>query len=363
MADHVFLYDFLAARGGAERVLQTLVAEFGGQSIVGFVNEDLFSGDNALADVVDLGAYSALPALKMYRVCSSFSKLNLDAFNARQRVFSGSYAVLAARNSKGGENICYCHTPPRFLYDLRDYYAQTSSPAMGIALKAFGAWFKPQYEQSMAKMHTILANSLNVQRRLKAYLNLESRVVYPPVETSSYRWLHDGDYYVSTARLEPLKRVDLIVKAFLRIPDKKLVVASGGSMFDELRKLSANAPNIHFTGWITDAQSADLLGGARASIYIPIDEDFGMSPVESMAAGKPVIGVAEGGLVETILHGETGHLLPKNPSTENLIDALNQLDRLRPHNLRFACEKQAACFSRARFTENIRRVLATPHAP
>jgi glycosyltransferase involved in cell wall biosynthesis len=273
------------------------------------------------------------------------------------RLFSGSYAPLANRGFGHGRSIYYCHTPPRFLYDLRDHY-QASFPAwQGPLLAALRRWLQPRYEAAVRSMDVVLANSRNVQRRLQDYLGVASRVVYPPVDTDRFQWLADDGYFLSTARLEPLKRVDMLVRAFKRMPSMRLVVSSGGSELARLTALAADAPNIRFTGWLDDAQLTTLMGRARASIYVPLDEDFGMSPVESMAAGKPVIGVAEGGLLETVVDGETGILLPPQLTEDALVAAVLALDARRAAAMRGACVLQAQQFSTERFTEEITRVL------
>ena len=98
--------------------------------------------------------------------------------------------------------------------------------------------------------------------------------------------------------------MDLIVKAFKKMPDKRLVVVSGGADMPGIKQIAEESPNIEVLGWISEARLCDLMGRCIATIYIPRDEDFGISPVESMAAGKPVIGVQEGGLLETVGGGE-----------------------------------------------------------
>jgi glycosyltransferase involved in cell wall biosynthesis len=178
-------------------------------------------------------------------------------------------------------------------------------------------------------MDKIFANSKNVQVRLKRYLGVDSEVLYPPVNIERFKWLSDGDYFLSTARLEPLKRVDLIVEAFKQMPDEKLVVTSGGSQLDNLKKLAGDAPNIEFTGWVSEARLAELVGHCKATIYIPKDEDFGMSPLESQAAGKPVVGVDEGGVAETVLHGRNGLLIRTPPSPSRICEAVREFGAAR----------------------------------
>jgi len=164
------------------------------------------------------------------------------------------------------------------------------------ALQAFINYLQPRYENAITQMDTLIANSENVRRRIQYYLNQEAIVIYPPCDTARFIWRGQDNYYLSMGRLDPLKRVDLIIQAFLKMPDKRLIITSGGSELQQLKKLAKNAPHIQFTGWLDDAQLADLVGHAIATVYLAKNEDFGMSPLESMAAGKPVIGVAEGGV-------------------------------------------------------------------
>ena len=192
---------------------------------------------------------------------------------------------------------------------------------------------------------------------MKKHLGRDAQVIYPPCETDKFKWLGQEGYYLSTARLENFKRVETVIQAFLRMPDQKLVVASGGSEFQRLRQLAQDAPNITFTGWVTEEKLQTLMGNAIASIYIPIDEDFGMSPVESMAAGKPVIGVSEGGLLETVIPGETGALISANPSTEDLISAVLKMGAKTALSMRDACHARARRFDKKIFIKEMAAVL------
>ena len=123
-----------------------------------------------------------------------------------------------------------------------------------------------------------------------------------------------------------------------------------------MKRLAADAPNIHFTGWQTEAQLSRWIGNAIAAIYIPMDEDFGMSPVESMAAGKPVIGVAEGGLLETVVPDQTGILLEPPPTADAITAAVNDLTPKRAQEMRSACETRASLFTREIFLEKMRKM-------
>lgn len=145
--------------------------------------------------------------------------------------------------------------------------------------------------------------------------------------------------------------------AFLGMPDQKLVIASVGRHELPLRKLADCAASIYFTGWQSEASLHDCIGGARAAIYVPTDEDFVMSPVEAMFAGKPVIGVCDGGLMETIVDGVTGLLLEPELDVDSLREAINTFNPARELAMRGACELQTEKFSKKTFVDRMESII------
>jgi len=353
----LLLYDFLSVYGGAERVLAIMQAHWDSDVCVGFSRTESFGRQIPANRLIDLRADHFLQPLMIAKLLRAFRTRGEQAASRYPlRLYAGSYSVLAHRPEHPGTSLYYCHTPPRFLYDLRDHYVHASPQWQRPLLATLRAWLQPRYETAVKGMHTVWANSRNVQQRLKTHVGVESQVVYPPVDTDRFKWIADGNYFLSTSRLEPLKRVDVLVEAFKAMPQHTLVITSGGSEFERLKRMAADSTNIRFTGWTSDEQLRRLMGEARATLYVPKDEDFGMSPVESMAAGKPVIGVAEGGVLETVLHGETGILI-QQPTPEAVRDAVTEMSSTRGLNMRTACEDRATMFSRARFFSTIDSAL------
>lgn len=350
------LYDFLAAKGGAERVHFELCDVLDAFGIVGYVDELLFPALDA-ENQLSLQAYSRVAPLRMARLVHAFRALKARLDPAQPKIFSGSYSVLAHDPASTGRSLYYCHTPPRFLYDLRDHYGSEFGVGMRLGLHAFSTWLQPRYELAVRSMDVVLANSETTRARLQQYLGIDAKVVYPPVDIERFKWLSDGDYFVSTARHEPLKRVDIVIQAFKQMPDRKLVVASGGSRTVQLQALANGYENIVITGWQSDEALANCVGHALATIYVATDEDFGMSPVESMAAGKPVIGVDEGGLRETIVDGVTGIFVTPQLGVDTLTEAVSKLTHARASRMRADCERRAADYSRERFFSDIRAHL------
>lgn len=353
------LYDFLQVQGGAEAVTLDLCHHFPQLDLItAFINPAAFPEPPLPTQRIRaLTTPTALQGWQTIKSCKAFTTNTQWLGDYHSLIFSGSNAPLAVCNSQAEKNIYYCHTPPRFVYDLKTHYLSTTPLWQRPLLHGLIRYLRPRFEQSMKKMDVIYANSINVQNRLKHYLNIDSQVLYPPCRVDRFRWQNDGDYYLSTARLEEYKRVDLIVRAFKAMPDKKLIVASGGSQLSKLKHLADGAQNISFTGWVSEQHLAELMGNCLATIYIPRDEDFGMSPVESMGAGKPVVGVDEGGIKETVIAQQTGWLLPSPPSSEALISLISGLKKSTIKSMRQNCEKQAQRFAPNHFHEELQQYL------
>ena len=352
----IVIHDYFSIRGGGERLALELANGLGSDLMTAFRTQDSFPEDDFPDGVLDLGLAPPLrrKGLGAVAMAHAFSRAQTRASDYEVRIFSGTCAPFAApARGAGGRNVLYCHTPPRVLYDKRDYYLAGASPLRRLATLTAGGAFRRAYERRIALMDLIVANSVTVRERIRRYLGRDSIVIHPPCNTEHFRWIEQGGYYLSTARLTGLKRIELIIDAFRRLPGKRLVIASGGDLEATLRARAAGAANIEFTGWVDDTTLADLIGRAIATIYVPKDEDFGMSPVESMSAGKPVIGVAEGGLTETVLDGRTGMLLEPGFDADALAGAIDRMTPSRARDMRHDCEVQAANFTRKHFLEKM----------
>ena len=357
----IVLHDFFEIKGGGERLALTLAKGLGFDLCFGFWTKNSYDRSRSLQGikcVYDLKAQTSIVGWRTIKQMQAFEKKTAPFLSQYDiAIYSGVDAPLAVFNHLEGCNIFYCHTPPRFIYDKKDFYLSLYPTPLRWIMQGLIRYIQPRYEAAVRRMDLVIANSQNVRKRIKKYLGLESIVIYPPCDTEKFKFLGQRDYYLSTARVDPLKRVDLIVKAFLKMPDKNLIVISGGSDLPKIQKMAKGAKNIKILGWVTEEKLRELIGNCIATIYIPRDEDFGISPVESMAAGKPVIGVKEGGLLETIVDGETGILIPSEPDEKDIIKAVQTLTPKLALSLRKACEQRAKLFDTQHFIEQMKKVL------
>lgn len=355
----LILHDAFAFPGGGEKVAQSLAELTGGILWTAQFNQAAFPQDFfAMRPPMDMRAREKYPDLARLSETACFWKCfaQFPRSNPPYSIFSGSLAPMAHERVTG-KKILYCHTPPRILYDQRDYYLSSQPAAKRPAYKAFLWAFERAYAKAARSMDLIVSNSQNVAHRLGRYLQLDSEIVPPPVRTQDFTWLGQEGFYLSTARVDRLKRVETIVEAFLAMPDKRLVVVSGGSELERVRAMAANAPNIEVRGWVSAQDLRQLTGKCLATVYIPRDEDFGISPVESMAAGKPVIGVAEGGLLETVQENKTGILIQAGPRPEHVVQAVSSMTPELALSMRGACEARAAKFDESAFKAKMQRLI------
>lgn len=237
-------------------------------------------------------------------------------------------SISAVRNcNANSKKIYYCHTPPRYLYDLHNIYVKKVPFYLRPIFKLACYIFKFLYERDISKIDIILTNSINTQKRIKKYLWYSSQVLYPPVDTKRFVYKWDKNYFLSFARLADAKRVDKIVLAFTLLPKEKLIIIywENDPQKEKIFNLAQWYDNIELITLKNNDLLYDYIGNARATIYIPIDEDFGMSPIESMSAGKPVLWVNEWWLKETILHDKTWILINQWAHISDIVDAVRYL--------------------------------------
>ncbi|MDD2871077.1 MAG: glycosyltransferase [Candidatus Gracilibacteria bacterium] len=349
----IILHDTFLYKGGGERLILMMAKSLDADLASGFFSKGSF-------DLRKEGFKGKMISVSSEIFKKGFRHIKLKwgfLFNTSflkqydTVIFSGD-SISAVRNCRQDtKKIYYCHTPPRYLYDLKDVYYKKVPLVLKPFFNILTYIFKKMYEYDISKMDLILTNSINTKNRIKKFLGIDSVVLYPPVDLSQFKYINQGDYYLSFARLSHAKRVDKIVEAFKQMPDKKLIVIYGENdpQKNEIFDIAEGYKNIQFITLPGNVGFTDYIGKCIASIYIPVDEDFGMSPVESMSAGKPVLGVNEGGLKETIIDKKTGILIQDGTDIDEIIKAVNYLSPDICLSMRDDCEKRAADFSLSNF--------------
>ena len=317
------VHDYLSQDGGAERVLKSLHEIWPEAPI--FV---LFH-DRKKINYFEQGNIKESFLAKMPLIRSAFEWYLPWMPVATERHDLRDFDVVISSTSAfskgvitapGTLHISYCHTPPRYLWaDSADYVAELNqSPVVKAFLPNLLHRLRLWDKMSADRVDHFIANSKTVEQRIRKYYRRDSDVIHPPIETDNFKTTDKaGDYFIAGGRMVPYKRFDMLIAAFNRLREPLKIFGSG----PELARLKNIArPNIEFLGVISEEKKIDLLSRARAFVN-PQTEDFGITTIEAMASGRPVIAYADGGAVETVLDGKTGTFFNEQ-NWESLFDAI-----------------------------------------
>lgn len=258
-------------------------------------------------------------------------------------------------------HICYCNTPMRYAWHMREAYVANMKPSLQPLVRFLLDRLRDWDRRTAHRVTHYLANSENVRRRIQDAYGRDATVVYPPVDVEFYQPARAKreDYYLVVSALVPYKRVDLAVAACKEL-DRPLVVIGTG---EELNKLKALAgPRTTFAGWQSSEMIRDHLQRCRALLF-PGEEDFGIVPLEASACGAPVICLGKGGATETVvdLHqasgGQATGVWFAEETLEGLVSAMQVVEKRHREFDPAACRRQAERFSTARFERQMHDVV------
>ncbi len=296
------------------------------------------------------------PLRRAYRSLLPLMPLALESFDLRGYdlvVSSESGPAKGVITSASTPHICYCHTPMRYLWDLYPAYRNdwTASRWKRAAMLPLTNYLRLWDFTSAARVDHFIANSENVRRRIWKTYRREAEVVHPPVDVDSFYSKPAEDYFLVVSELVAYKRIDLAVRAFTR-SGRRLRIAGNGPEFRRLRRQAAG--NIEFLGRVTDEELRELYARCRA-LLLPGEEDFGMTAVEALASGKPVIALGRGGALETV--PPFGGVLFDAASEDSLARAVDQLATLEPAIRPAELQSYARRFSPAGFVRKTTALL------
>lgn len=250
-------------------------------------------------------------------------------------------------------HICYCHSPCRYAWDLYHQYLEESGLQKGI--KGYLAQYflhklRIWDSSSVNRVGHFIANSSYIANRIHHIYRRESDVLYPPVDVARFQFQQaKGDYYFAASRLVPYKKMDLIVKAFRQMPDKKLILVGSGK--DDLNIRGSVTANIDFRTEADGAEFLKLMAGAKAFVFAA-EEDFGITMAEAQSCGTPVIAYKRGGASEIVADGQSG-ILFDSQTIESLVSAVKRFEN---EGLEWNCSQiseSALRFSNENFRENL----------
>lgn len=346
------IHDWLVTYAGAERVLERMLKIFPQADIYSTV-DFLENRDFILNKKVNTSFIQKLPFSKTkYRSYLPFMPLAVEQFDlsSYDLVISSSHAVAkGVLTGPDQVHICLCYSPIRYAWDLQHQYLKESNLTSGIKsllaryiLHKIRIWdIRTSYN-----VDHFIAVSAFIQARIKKCYRRSSEIINPPVYVNDFEVVNDkDDFYMTSSRQVPYKKIDLIVSAFNEMPDKKLIVIGDGPQHKLIKSIAKD--NVSVLGYQEFSVLKDHLSRAKAFVFAA-EEDFGIAPLEAQACGTPVIAFGKGGAKETIISPEmdpvnfTG-LFFENQTTADIIASVERFEKLTFSPL--ACRRNAERFS------------------
>jgi len=356
------VHDYLNEFGGAERVLSVLSEMYPDAPIYTAFYKKNSTAHNHFKNrkiIPSWVHYIPFFSSKLHSPLRFLTPLIWGSFDfSKYDIVIGSASWYITKGFKKGKNtkeICYCHTPPRWLYGFKTSIEfQKYWPVRLYAIIV--GHFMRLYDFAQAqKVDIFIANSQNVAKRIKKFYRRDSVIVYPPVSLPPIPKVTKQDFYLIISRIVGAKGLDLAVKATVKLNLKLKIVGEPAGYYTEYKQLkNISKSNVEFLGRVSDEELVGLYASAKAFLALSTDEDFGITPVESQMAGTPVIAFRGGGYFESVIENKTGVFFDK-PSVESLVKAIKKFQTL---NLKPAdCISNTQKFSKNIFIEKIQKLI------
>jgi glycosyltransferase involved in cell wall biosynthesis len=357
-----FVHEWLTTYAGSEKVLEIMLSEF--------PDADAFCLIDNLPAEHRVGSFGRtfktsymqkIPFVsKIYRYLLPLMPFAIEQFDLSgyDIIISNSHAVSKGVITGPDQlHICYCYSPMRYAWDLQEQYLSESGIRSGLR-SLIARWMLHKIRgwdyRTAQNVDHFISCSAYIARRVKKAYHRESTVIYPNVAVDDF--VIDGereDFYMTSSRMVPYKKMHLIVEAFSKMPDRKLVVIGTGPQFERCKALAG--PNVKLLGYQTHSILLWHMQRARAFIFAS-EEDFGITPVEAQACGTPVLAFSKGGAAETVIDGVTGLLFhEQTPAAIQRVvrDFETVEDRFEPEVIR----ANALRFSTDRFRKQFRQYV------
>lgn len=342
------VHDWLTGMRGGEQVLEGILELFPRAEVF-----TLFHFPGSVSPLIESHPIRTSGLQRLARYVGDYRRL-LPLFARAVRgwdfsgfdlVISSSHAAAKGIDPRGRPHLCYCHTPMRYIWDRFDDYFPESKPLQRGVMKVLAPQLRRWDIETAAGVTEFLANSAFVRERIRRYYGREATVVAPFVDEAFLApelAVERGGEHVIVSALVPYKKVELAIAAFAGTARRLTVIGTGPLE----RQLRASAPpNVEVAGYVSRSGIIERLGQAR-SLILPGVEDFGITPLEAMALGTPVVALGEGGAFDTVVEGKTGVFF-REPMVDSIRKALGTAEQTEWD--RQAIRAHAAGFSRSRF--------------
>ncbi len=349
--------DWILRIGGAESVFKTLCGMYPEADVYTLFYDKKFVKKYLPGRKINASFLQKIPGIgKIYKIFlllmpTAAESLDLSAYDL---VVSSSVAfskglVLRPKTT----HISYCHSPTRFLWDWQINYIRERN--YGSIVKFMQHWLRIWDRQAAQRVDYFLTNSKYTQKRIKKYYGCDSKVIYPPVEMGGLKTINGAsDFYLIISQLLPHKNIDIVVDTFnkLRLP---LIVAGDGPLKEKLKQMAKK--NVKIIGFVSEDQKRKLYGDCHAFI-MPQEEEFGITSIEAMLRGKPVLALRRGGALEYVLENINGEFFD-DPVPEVLADGVRRLNDNYPRYSSKVIRKSAERFSKERFEREFKEYVST----
>jgi len=322
------VHDWLTNMGGAERVILAFHEIFPDAPIYTTVfNPDRLPDEFKKIDVRTSFIQRLPKAKTKYNMYLPFMPTAFEQFDLSEYdivLSSSSSCAKGVLTRPDTLHICYCHTPMRYAWDFYNEYKESAAKWQKKFIPFLMNYIRMWDRLSADRVDYFIANSNEVAKRIKKHYRRESVVINPPVNTDFYTLVdEDEDYFLIVSRLVEYKRIDIAVEAFndLGLP---LIIIGDGPEKERLQKMAKN--NIKFLGRLPDEKVKAYYAKCRAFIF-PGEEDFGITPLEAQASGRPVIAFGKGGILDSVVDGVTG-IFFREQNKESLKEAVNKFDKI-----------------------------------
>ncbi len=349
------VHDWLVSYGGAERVLEEFSRLFPEAPIYTTVYDEKSIGHTFPKKRVRTSFMQRIPgSTKFYRKMLSlmpraFEEFDLSGYDLV--LSSSSSCAKGVLTSASTLHISYVHTPMRYAWDLYPEYLAEAGFLTRLGMRRQMPGIRQWDALSGQRVDCFLANSREVASRIYKTYRRSAAVLHPPVSTDFFtpddNPGNHNDYYLILSRFVPYKRIDLAIRACNEM-GRKLVVVGSGPQKKELKKMSG--PNIQFTGRISDEEIRDYYRKCRAFLF-PGFEDFGITPVETQACGRPVLAYGKGGALDSVIPGKTGVFF-EDQTVDSLVRGIRRLESINWDSE--SIRKHAELFDRRKFLVKLR---------